>query len=150
MRLTRQALNSETVPKKILWLRREAELVATAAAGLTPCQAGCSHCCNIGTLVAEPEAIAIGKAIGRTPANVPAERVTRALASMQGDDGMKQAEAVRELVNSEFYGVPCTFLVEGRCSIYQHRPMSCRYLVNFDTDALLCRLVPEEPSRRAT
>ncbi len=144
MRLTRQALNSETVPKKLLWLRREADLVATAAAGLSPCQAGCSHCCNIGTLVAEPEAIVIGKAIGRPLADVPAQRATRALDAMQGGDAMKQAEAVRNMVHSEFYGVPCTFLVEGRCSIYEHRPMSCRYLVNFDSDALLCRLVPGE------
>lgn len=41
-------------------------------------------------------------------------------------------------------GTPCTFLAAGRCSIYEHRPISCRLQINVDVDDLLCRLVPGE------
>jgi Fe-S-cluster containining protein len=143
-RLMRQALGSNTASQRIHWLRRESDLVAAAAAGLSPCRAGCSHCCHMGTFVAEPEAVAISKAIGVSLSDVLAGRVTRASDVLQGGKAMEHAKAVREMVHDEFYGVPCTFLVDGSCSIYKHRPMACRYLVNLDVDALLCRLVPGE------
>lgn len=38
-------------------------------------------------------------------------------------------------------GTPCTFLQNSKCSIYAHRPMMCRTLVNMDSVDLLCRLV---------
>lgn len=144
LRLMRQALSSKTVSQRILWLRREADHVATAAAGLTPCQAGCSRCCHTAVFVAEPEALAIGKAIGLTPVSVHAGRFTRASDIMAGGPSMEHASKLREQVQTEFYGAPCTFLQAGRCSIYAHRPMACRYLINLDTDDLLCRLVPGE------
>lgn len=42
----------------------------------------------------------------------------------------------------KFFGVPCSFLVDGKCSIYVHRPLVCRTLVNLDSVDTLCRLVP--------
>lgn len=33
---------------------------------------------------------------------------------------------------------PCNFLVDGECSIYEHRPFMCRNQVNLDRDNLLC------------
>jgi Fe-S-cluster containining protein len=42
----------------------------------------------------------------------------------------------------QFTGVPCTFLVAGKCSIYADRPLVCRTLVNMDSVSLLCELVP--------
>ena len=38
--------------------------------------------------------------------------------------------------------MPCAFLVDDRCSIYEHRPLACRHLFNVDVDNLLCQLVP--------
>lgn len=35
----------------------------------------------------------------------------------------------------------CTFLVDGSCSIYEHRPLACRNQINLDRDALMCELV---------
>ncbi len=39
-------------------------------------------------------------------------------------------------------GMPCTFLVDGKCSIYKHRPLVCRMLVNMDSDERLCKVIP--------
>ena len=41
-----------------------------------------------------------------------------------------------------FVGSPCPFLTEGSCSIYAHRPLLCRTLVNLDRSPKLCELVP--------
>lgn len=42
------------------------------------------------------------------------------------------------------YHNPCTFLRDGVCSIYEHRPFACRTYVSLDADALLCELIPGE------
>lgn len=42
----------------------------------------------------------------------------------------------------KFFGVPCTFLVNGKCFIYAHRPLVCRTQVNLDSVDTLCQLVP--------
>ncbi|WP_083293393.1 YkgJ family cysteine cluster protein [Hydrogenophaga sp. PML113] len=45
---------------------------------------------------------------------------------------------------AETYGYdrPCVFLTGGRCSIYAHRPLACRTLVNMDDTSVLCELEP--------
>lgn len=63
-RLLKQAASAKSVQKRVLWLHQEADLVGVAAAGVVPCKPGCSHCCYIAVLIAEPEAMVIGRAIG--------------------------------------------------------------------------------------
>ena len=147
-RLLTQAVNAGTVAQRIHWLRREADVVLKAVADVAACGRGCAHCCHIGTSVAEPEAIAIGKAIGRAPRDVAADRSTSGNAMMTSADGAAHPRDVRAGIDADFFGLPCTFLTDdGECSIYEYRPMSCRHLVNFDVDELLCRLVPGEAIR---
>lgn len=143
-RMLIQAAKSKTVAQRIHWLRREADLVVEAIAGLSPCSAGCTHCCHLGTLVTEHEAIVIGKAIGRAPADVPEELVMRASDAIEAGAARDLTMAKKTRVHDGYYGVPCPFLDGGRCSIYEDRPMSCRHLINVDVDDLLCRLVPGE------
>ena len=38
------------------------------------------------------------------------------------------------------YDTPCPFLVEGECSVYEHRPFACRKHHSLDIGALFCRL----------
>ena len=38
------------------------------------------------------------------------------------------------------YDTPCPFLIEGECSVYEHRPFACRKHHSLDVDALFCRL----------
>jgi hypothetical protein len=88
------------------------------------CRRGCTHCCHIGVAVAQPEAHMLGAAIRRPP------KSPRATDLSTFDYG---------------YHNPCTFLRDRKCSIYEHRPLSCRVYVSLDEDALLCELVKDVP-----
>ena len=86
-RLLKQALASGKVAQRVHWLRRQADLVFDATKGLVACKPGCSHCCNISVLVAEPEAKEIGSAIGRNLAGVPADRYMVSAANLADERG---------------------------------------------------------------
>lgn len=99
------------------------ELVSQESA----CRKGCSHCCNVPVSLSRTEAKLIASKTG---------------AEMRNDAGKPLAYAEKEDID-KFTGVPCTFLAAGRCSIYEHRPLACRTLVNMDSTDLLCKLVPD-------
>lgn len=145
-RLLQQGLDSGKVSQRIFWLRREAALVEQATKNLVACVRGCAHCCNISVLVAEPEAKAIGRAIGRKVATVASDRsmiAAQAVSNHPRDRAV--TEEKRDAINIDVFGVPCTFLVNSQCSIYEHRPLVCRHLFNVDDDELLCKLVSGQP-----
>lgn len=117
--LLTQARNAGTRAKRIVWLRRAADKFSAAVAPHAACRKGCAHCCHISLKMTQAEATEIGKAIGVVPAHDAADRPERA-------------------VDNE----PCPFLIDGACSIYDHRPVVCRSHFNMDADDLLCQLVP--------
>ena len=129
VRLLNQALSAKTNAKKVFWLRKAADKATEAIVGLSACRNGCSHCCNVAVVLSKSEAVQISTEIGR-PLNPNAGKVSVEVLSV-----------FREQLNHEMYGRPCTFLVEGRCSIYEFRPQACRLQINMDDDDLLCRLV---------
>src|SRR5713226_7695012 len=47
--------------KKIIWLRKISDTLATAAENLTACKEGCDHCCHIPVLITLTEARVIAK-----------------------------------------------------------------------------------------
>ena len=83
------------------------------------CQRGCDYCCHLSITLSQSEANAIGERIGRCPAQLPRNYRLR---------------------DANAYGrhTPCTFLRDGACSIYEHRPLMCRQQVNADRDSLMC------------
>lgn len=113
------------VGSKLIRLRHIAGERSRIFASSAACGSGCNHCCHIETTVPRSEAKLIAKAIGLRLAE-PDERLT-----METIAGRRK-----------FFGVPCSFLVDGKCSIYVHRPLVCRTLVNLDSVDTLCRLVP--------
>lgn len=113
------------VGSKLIRLRHIAGERSRIFASNSACGSGCNHCCHIETTVPRSEAKLIAKAIGLRLAE-PDERLT-----METIAGRRK-----------FFGVPCSFLVDGKCSIYVHRPLVCRTLVNLDSVDTLCRLVP--------
>lgn len=127
--LQRQVHETQTpkVPasSKLIRIRHLAAEWSGVFVPYSACVSGCSHCCNINTAVPRVEARLISKAIGR-PLSEPVVKYDFAESSQRQD----------------FFGVPCTFLVAGKCSIYASRPLVCRTLVNMDSVNTLCKLVP--------
>lgn len=86
----------------------------------TACRKKCSHCCHIAAVVSEVEAQRIGEAIRRKPAK--AGTFPPDIPALQ----------------DRYFGVPCTFLKGGRCSIYEVRPLACRLHFNMADDPFFC------------
>jgi Fe-S-cluster containining protein len=90
----------------------------------TACSRGCSHCCHIGVDIPRSEAKIIAKLIDK-PMTEP-----------------HTARSIDEPASDQYVGQPCSFLLDGTCSIYSARPLMCRTLVNLDSSSKLCELVP--------
>lgn len=75
--------------------------ISDGVSSFAACKSGCSGCCHYNVSVFPIEARYIEQWAGkkRLPQSLPPE---------------------------DFHGTPCAFLEEGRCSIYEHRPMACR------------------------
>ena len=99
--------------------------------GHVACKRGCAHCCHIGVPLSPIEADMLASDIGRKPKNVKVR---------------DQLSAVTYAESFSYgYTRPCTFLVDGACSIYEHRPLTCRVHYNVDDDEMLCRLDESMP-----
>jgi uncharacterized protein len=82
------------------------------------CKRGCASCCRMNVTITNAEAEKLGSAIGRKPASV--------------DTTLRRP-------SDYFAGRPCTFLgADEACSIYPHRPLSCRKHASFFEDAGPC------------
>lgn len=117
---------SPTFAKRLIWLR---EAVATATGAIAPhaaCKPACPGCCYQPVMVTQAEAQVIARESGAKLAQPPKWRREAAV---------------------EFTGQACPFLKESRCSIYAHRPIACRLLLNMDKDALMCQIVPGSPAQ---
>jgi len=111
-----------SIKSKLTKMAAYADRIAAAIAPHAACKSGCSHCCNIAVTISGAEAEMIGAKIGRKPATV-----------LQWTSS--QDEQVKK-----YHNVPCTFLVAGKCSIYDARPIACRLQFNLDDDEFLCKL----------
>lgn len=120
-RLLATARCATTSAKRMWWLNRAADAVATGHGPHSACSEGCAHCCHIPVALSRPEAEAIAKATGRAI------------------DPAAKSGALGERSD---HGTPCPFLEYSRCSIYDRRPAVCRSHLNLDVDSLLCRPVP--------
>lgn len=78
----------------------------------TVCNNGCNHCCYQAVSVSNWEADIIGRHLGRTAKRVMDDPLTYAL---------------RSGGQEKYAGMPCSMLTpEGKCGIYEVRPMACR------------------------
>jgi hypothetical protein len=105
--------------------------VALAQAGNRPvaCRAGCSHCCHQTVGVTAPEVFALYEHLRTTRDDDALAAVADRVRAM--DDrtrGLPPAERVTP-------ELPCVFLVDDRCSVYEARPLSCRGTNSLDAAA---------------
>jgi Fe-S-cluster containining protein len=145
-------------------LGEEAQSLAVArsadAGKAVSCQKGCAACCRMLVPVSAPEAFALRDYVGSLPAErqqciaarlarVKSLLLSRGLwnrlvelseASQPYDD-----EAL-EPINREYYAlrVPCPFLEDELCSIYEERPAACRELL-VTSPAAWCQDIVKNP-----
>mgnify|MGYP003345877699 CR=1 FL=1 len=101
------------------------------------CAAGCSWCCHQQVALEPVEAIAIARHVETH--FTAGERA----AVKQRIDAL--AERTRGLGNLAWARLktPCAFLIDGKCSIYEVRPLRCRAV--YSRDAEHCRWAMESP-----
>jgi Fe-S-cluster containining protein len=118
--------------------QRHDERIASAPdVGTLACGAGCTWCCYFSVDVRAVEVFSILDFVERT---FTAEQKARVYGEIRANSA-----ALKELSESERVKrtVKCSFLHEGRCSIYAVRPQSCR---NYHaTDVAGCQKSYEEP-----
>lgn len=97
--------------------------ISQAIAPLTPCKNGCSHCCYMGVAITEFEANQIAEYTKRSIVEFP------------------DPQEYMETFKAETYAtVPCTFLEDGKCTVYPVRPLACRLHHNLADDATNCEI----------
>lgn len=118
--------------------RAHRELDAEAARAIAreseapACSAGCSHCCHVHAEATHAEVLAIARHLSDTRSASEVDAVAARLA--------EQVRVVGAMTYDERWSakVPCALLAEdGRCSIYEVRPLRCRAFHSFSLDA--CR-----------
>jgi hypothetical protein len=105
------------------------------------CRAGCAYCCHQAVGVTPPEVFVIHEHLRatRTPDQLAAV-VQRIRAADDRTRGLSPADR-------QSPDLPCPFLEEARCSIYEARPLSCRGTNSLDAAA--CERTLHDPEARA-
>lgn len=105
------------------------------------CRAGCAHCCHQAVGVTPPEVFAIYDHLRetRTPRDLEA-----VLARVRAADDRTRGMPAAERISAD---LPCPFLRDERCSIYEVRPLSCRGTNSLDAAA--CERNLRDPAAHA-
>lgn len=136
-----EALHTKRRGKRIRLVLEAASAFAAPASEVSACRRGCAFCCALPqTFITSAEARLLAGHSGR-PMQAP-ERSIPVKDALAG--GL--AEAAKTML-PRFPGVPCSFLVGSECSVYEHRPVTCRIHMNMDDDPLLCEVDPDRPAK---
>ena len=147
---THQMLNAAYTPEQAAAVGRNAMVeTSTMADGVIAqspnrppaCRAGCAHCCHQTVGVTPPEVFAIHAHLRatRTP-----DELDAVAARLRAADDRTRGMAPLDRVSPD---LPCPFLVDGRCSIYEARPLACRGTNSLDASA--CERSLHDPATRA-
>lgn len=126
--------NNIDAPVRFLHAKVEATLEATRALPIA-CKKGCSYCCHSWVSAPAPEVLYVAK---RLRAHLlQRERVAAAHA----------ATAQQDTLARKRNPVPCPLLEQDICSLYELRPMACRFAAS--ADAGICLRVFRQASAEA-
>lgn len=116
--LAKQNASQRSKLRKIYSLMTD---LGNAAEPYVACGKGCSSCCKMNVTISQVEA------------NLIAEKL-----------GIKSKQLTNSKIHplKEFIGIPCVFLEDNSCTIYDVRPYVCRNHFWFDTSSYWC-----DPSR---
>lgn len=138
--LVAASVRARTATQRVVWLQRAASAWARPVESVSACRSGCAHCCHIPVTISRIEAELLGKAVGRVPAR-PGKALRLSMLDTEEEVLAAQAQLQARAARS-----PCPFLKNDRCSVYEHRPVACRTLINLDDDDLLCRHADDAPA----
>src|SRR5579884_4435409 len=133
---------------------------AREAGAVISCRQGCAACCRMLVPVSAPEAFSLLEAIERLPSE-ERERLERKLSEARNrldeagllarlqtvaDAESPMSDEELEPLNRAYYGLrlPCPFLENESCSLYEHRPAACRELL-VTSPAELCDDLMSQP-----
>ncbi len=122
------------------------ELTRLSEQGKAPsCQRGCAACCRMLVPISAPEAFALRDWIRSCPIDqqtrisarlhdVKAQLLSHGLwprLAEFSEEGRQVDDQILEDVNRAYYAlrIPCPFLEDEECTIYEHRPAACRELL---------------------
>ncbi len=126
------------------------------------CRKGCAACCRMLVPVSPPEAFALKDAVGRLPAP-QRDRILHRLATLRhtlneagllgrlvqlSETRTQWSDEDMEPVNRDYYAMrlPCPFLDDDACGLYDARPAACRELL-VTSPAEWCRDMDNNPVR---
>jgi Fe-S-cluster containining protein len=121
------------------------EAQASAEGKTRSCKKGCAACCRMMVPIAAPEALALTEFIRLLPGEQQ-ERIAQRLATSKsillahglwhrlveiGESSQPPDDDALEPINQQYYALrmPCPFLEDEICSIYEQRPAACRELL---------------------
>jgi len=136
------------------------EAQASAEGKMRSCQKGCAACCRMMVPLAPPEAFGLMDSIRSLPGE-QRERIAQRLANSKsillahglwhrlveiGESSQPPDDEALEPINQKYYALrmPCPFLEDEICSIYDERPASCRELL-VTTPAEYCQDLVANP-----
>ena len=106
----------------------------------TACEAGCDWCCYQRVSASPAEILRIADYLRRTRS---AEDLADLRARLAAVDTQTRGRSAQERLALH---VPCPLLVDGRCTIYHVRPLTCRGYTSADVDA--CRRKVDAPNEK--
>jgi Fe-S-cluster containining protein len=121
------------------------EAQVSAEGKVRSCKKGCAACCRMMVPIAPPEAFALTEFIRLLPGEQQ-QRVAQRFAAVKstllahglwhrlveiGESSGPPDDEALEPVNQQYYSlrIPCPFLEDDACSIYEQRPAACRELL---------------------
>lgn len=126
---TRVQLSNASHTSRRAHLLKIADRLNEALAPYSACAPGCSHCCHMPTMIYTHEAQRLADASGRKMLDIKPRLV---------EESLKTA--------AKFSGTPCPFLAnDGRCSVYNDRPLICRLHHSLNDNPSDCRVGPHGP-----
>jgi Fe-S-cluster containining protein len=108
--------------------------------GVIPCTGGCSRCCHGPFDISVADALLVREAVRRQPAERRAELEARAADALQRQlaiadewsapyDARVLGDDAFDALGDELADEPCPMLdADGRCAIYEDRPLVCRLI----------------------
>lgn len=97
---------------------------------VSACKKGCSHCCYQAVTIFDWEADRIAKF---------SKRKRTEFAGLRDKSVLGARDKSIEL----YTGKVCLFLADGRCSIYEVRPIACRLHLNLGDDPAVCDIITD-------